>query len=53
LFWFLSRRPAAPNELLVDVLASALRLDVRAVPPADVTSAWQDIASDKRNVLTP
>jgi NADPH:quinone reductase-like Zn-dependent oxidoreductase len=39
---------------LVDEIASgALRIDVRAVPLADVTSAWQDTASAERIVLTP
>jgi len=39
---------------LVDEIASgALRIDVRAVPLADVTSAWQDTTSAERIVLTP
>jgi NADPH:quinone reductase-like Zn-dependent oxidoreductase len=39
---------------LVDEISSgALRIDVRAVPLAEVTSAWRDSESDARIVLTP
>ncbi|MDT5274030.1 MAG: hypothetical protein QOG95_962 [Mycobacterium sp.] len=39
---------------LVDEIATgALRIDVRAVPLADVTGAWQATESDARVVLTP
>ncbi len=45
----LAELPALADE----ITSGALRLDVRAVPLADVTSAWQNAASDKRVVLTP
>jgi NADPH:quinone reductase-like Zn-dependent oxidoreductase len=39
---------------LVDEISSgALRIDVRAVPLTEVTSAWRDSESDARVVLTP
>jgi len=50
------RNPQRLAELpaLVDEIASgALRIDARAVPLRDVTSAWQDTGSAERVVLTP
>jgi NADPH:quinone reductase-like Zn-dependent oxidoreductase len=45
----LAELPALADE----ITSGALRLDVRTVSLADVTSAWQDTASDTRVVLTP
>ena len=35
------------------ITSGTLRIDARAVPLRDVTSAWQDIDGDKRIVFTP
>ena len=39
--------------LVAEINSGALRIDARAVPLADVTSAWQGIGPDARVVLTP
>jgi NADPH:quinone reductase-like Zn-dependent oxidoreductase len=39
--------------LAEEIARGALRIDARAVPLTDVTSAWQDADSDTRIVLTP
>jgi NADPH:quinone reductase-like Zn-dependent oxidoreductase len=39
--------------LVAEIASGALRIDVRAVPLADVTSAWQDTEISQRIVLTP
>jgi NADPH:quinone reductase-like Zn-dependent oxidoreductase len=46
---FLAELPALADE----IVAGALRFDVRAVPLADVGTAWQEVDSDSRIVLTP
>jgi NADPH:quinone reductase-like Zn-dependent oxidoreductase len=45
----LAELPALAHE----IASGALRVDARAVPLTDVTSAWQDADSDVRIVLTP
>jgi NADPH:quinone reductase-like Zn-dependent oxidoreductase len=45
----LAELPALADE----ITSGALRIDARAVPLADVTSAWKDIDSAERIVLTP
>ena len=39
--------------LVAEINSGALRIDARAVPLADVTSAWREADSDARIVLTP
>jgi hypothetical protein len=45
----LAELPALADE----ITSGALRIDARAVPLADVTSAWKDTDSAERIVLTP
>src|SRR5277367_3253491 len=45
----LAELPALADEITI----GALRIDARAVPLADVTSAWKDTDSAERIVLTP
>jgi hypothetical protein len=45
----LAELPAIANA----ITSGALRIDTRPVPLRDVTSAWRDIDSTKRIVLTP
>ena len=46
---YIDRCPALADE----ITSGALRIDARAVPLADVTSAWKDTDSAERIVLTP
>jgi NADPH:quinone reductase-like Zn-dependent oxidoreductase len=39
--------------LAEEIASGALRIDARPVPLADVTSAWREVDSDARIVLTP
>ena len=39
--------------LAEEIASGALRIDARAVPLTDVTSAWRDGDADARVVLTP